>query len=221
MKSIAELARSVFFRFRKLLVALAILLAVGLAFSAVTSPWAIEGLGSSVIDYNVSIDRSYTSWEGDSRIEAKGTVYVGKSWLGFRAVKVELDLDFDSDRIPDADCMPDGSPFFTLSTSAGNAVAVCGSASLFDSESESIQPTELSTAAGTRFLRPGARTLYVKCDVASVWPAKGKTLAYFLIPDWDTEESPLPLLEVVAIWTGVDDDGSSSLRSRVATIVLG
>ena len=187
------------------IVAVAILVVVLVGY-AVERPWDLYADKPDAVDYTISVDNtpmifspssSAPDPEGDCTADLSGSIMVGKPYLGFRAVRVDLSCSFS--RGVDA---TEGS--FITEVYAPYSEWVRGAkAKLYDSDGHEMPGL-------TAKKRSDSWEVTCKGDGN---PTTGTISVLFLIRDWS--EGSIQPIDIHTYWDWVDEDGQAKSHGKL------
>ena len=187
------------------IVAVAILVVV-LVGHAVERPWDLYADKPDAVDYTISVDNTPMIFnptlrapdpEGDCSADLSGSIMVGKPYLGFRAVRVDLSFSFS--RGVDA---TEGD-FYTAVISPYSEWVRGAKAKLYDSDGHEMPGLTAKN-------RSDAWEVTCKGDGN---PATGTISVLFLIRDWG-EDSDTPI-DIHTSWHWVDEGGQTKSHNKL------
>jgi hypothetical protein len=187
------------------IVAVAILVVV-LVGHAVERPWDLYADKLDAVDYTISVDNVSMIFnptlrspdpEGDCTADLSGSIMVGKQYLGFRAVRVDLSFSFS--RGVDA---TEGS-FITEVVSPYSEWVRGAKAKLYDSDGHEMPGLTAKKRSDT---------WEVTCT-GDGNPATGTISVLFLFRDWG-ENSATPI-HIYTSWQWVDEGGQTKSHHKL------
>lgn len=187
------------------IVAVAILVVV-LVGHAVERPWDLYADKPDAVDYTIPVDNvsmifnpslSAPDPEGDCTADLSGSIMVGKQYLGFRAVRVDLSFSFS--RGVDA---TEGDFYTTVVAPYGEWVRGA-KAKLYDSDGHEMP----GLTAKNR-----SNTWEVTCT-GDGNPTTGTISVLFLIRDWG--EDSATHIDIYTGWQWVDEGGQTKSHRKL------